>query len=441
MALPGIFRNITVTTFTNRTLEPSAGARDDIAFSTSADQAFLSTDVGQTWPTSLDPQTIFPVPPGEPFIKADQDTAWLDGAGMFVWTMLYGPNAASENRIRLAYTTPALLKSKPNNAWTYVDFTSAVLNLNGYWLDYPHISVGRTFLTITAVFTNNANATTTLGTVIIFVPIRELTLTNPLMHFTFYSELFATNKGGSPFAAANFCGDNVTWAMHRGATKTDSIMRVYLWDSAKNQVTWQDVKHQAWNGSPGTYVSLTPDGQDWLFRIDNRMTGALELRANEWVFAWTAGRDANFPHPYIYLLHLERNFAGVIRPKGMRQIWHRDHAWAYPSIASPAAAGGSPAVAMSCYWGGGKVAFPNHSVGFLQFPLLSKTSFDNLTVGPSKIFTQGMGDYLSVRRYARTPGSNLPEPLITDTYTATGVTMQLDGNKKPQLSSRFVLFE
>jgi len=426
-------------------LEPTVAADQDVAFYTAAMIARFSLDAGQTWSAAniVSGANLFPQDLDGGFVQADQNAAWFENADRFVWTMLTLPDGNGQNRIRIAVTSKSVLVNSKAKGWLVMDITSAQLGFRSQWFDYPQIAVGDEFLTITANIAPKGAGRGSggpVGTVIIFIRLTEFdSLQGHTVNFNFFAEMFKANGGINGYTAAKYGGSTVTWAMHVAGTAQQAILRVYQWDSGKNSVTWQDVKIPAWSNSG--YSSLTPDGMDWLNGLDGRITGAVEIRSTEWVFAWTAAADRNFPHPYIYLAHVGRNFAKVIQLLGHREIWSKRIAWAFPALAAPDVPMRNPSLAMSCGWGGEKVEFAHHSVGFVEMPFTSTSIYDNQTSVKSAAGGQPWGDFLSVSRYKHPPDKGLVLHPARGMYAATGTVISKDAAGVVRWNPQFVIFE
>jgi hypothetical protein len=167
---------------------------------------------------------------------------------------------------------------------------------------------------------------------------------------------------------------------------SSSRIRVFAWSEADPGATSFDVDVPSWNRTT-PYPSQTPDGRNWIGRVDGRMTGAAQA-GQVLYFAWTAGAGGvnARPHPYVQI-------ACVDIPG--RRLVQTINLWD-PTDAIACAALGVNAqndVGVS-YTIGGPGRFPTHVVGMLTGQAVYEPTFVSQR-GPRD---EKWGDYLAVRR-------------------------------------------
>src|SRR5262249_19682157 len=129
-------------------------------------------------------------------------------------------------------------------------------------------------------------------------------------------------------------------------------------------------------------------------------------------FAWTAGRDATFPHPYVEVLRIDADTFGFIREL---PIWNPGHVFAYPSLTVNA----DREVGIAAAWGGGGGAYGNTAVGILGDFILwitglsDASAFIQVMRGSELVLLPTFGDYLTVRTQ------------FPDSFLYTGYTYQV----------------
>ncbi len=341
----------------------------------------LSGDGGWTFtrPSHGTPVSVFPE--RDEFV--DQSAIWSPTAARVVWAMIRKPADGSGYVIRVAFTSHSDLVATKAKAWTYFDITPSQLGLAGQKLDYPQLAVGTGALYLTAQYgTTSASGSSVNGSLIVRFANGELeSLCAGVVRFSFFVEAGIPNLG-----VAQRTRSSAVWAGHVSNTK----IRVHRWDEWSNSITWQDVTMPGWNNAAAAYTSLTRDGHDWLSSEWGRITGAL-VSYDSAVFAWTAGATPpGRPNPYICLAQFSLGSSTTL--SGRRDVFHRDHAWAVPTLATNTRGD----LAMAAAWGGGQY-FTNFSVGFVDWPISATSRYENITAA---IGTKGdvrWGDFMSVR--------------------------------------------
>ena len=355
--------------------EPSAAANEDVVFYTGNWFAAVSLDGGRTF-QYIDPATAFDDPPGMRFC-CDQVVHYIEQIDTFVWLLQYMVNVEGKNVQRLAFATTENVRQ--GNWWT-MDVSSDEMGLSGHFLDFPDLSVGRDCLYMT---TNAFRSSTGLFdefewacSIVIRLPLAGISAGNVSGQTVMSDENFN-------FRLAQFCGERAYWATHQNT----STLRVYTWEEDEEDAAFFDVPVATWTGGNG-YLSETPDGFNWLRRIDPRVLGATKA-GNILYFAWSVDRGGanDRPQPYIQIARIN---ALNMRLLNNLNIWDPDAATAYPALSTNSIR----EVGCSYAIGGGN-RYPSHAVS-----LLTRTRKDLIADegmrGPSQ---QRWGDFLTIRRH------------------------------------------
>jgi hypothetical protein len=94
--------------------------------------------------------------------------------------------------------------------------------------------------------------------------------------------------------------------------------------------------------------------KEWTALVFSSVVAGVQRR-NEVILGWTAGRGGAFPHPHVRLVTLNTGTWTVAKEA---QIWHPDHAWAYPWLTLNA----PEEVGIALGWGGGGIHFGKHGL-------------------------------------------------------------------------------
>jgi hypothetical protein len=385
MSIVDIIKHVTLDAISaTSAVEPTAAKGDDCVFFTEAFSVRLSTNGGSTfngfaWSS---PHNVFPGASSDFF--GDQSVAFAHQTKRFIWAMVHGPTRDSQLHIRLAYTGVAEMKSTQGQSWTWLDIDPSQLGLKEMF-DYPQLAIGENFLYVTAQLGSGGKI---VGAIWIRIALRDLVaMDEHSVGFQYFVSRSTWN-----FGMAQRCGSRAYWASHE---KKDNMLRLYYIDESSNSIGQEDLTVPKWNTTD--YASFTPDDKDWLSFVFGRITGTF-FSPDTTVFGWTAGRDSDRPHPYIYLAEVSQNrTTGKAKLAGVRHIFNREHAWAFPALSSVPSAGRRGPLGMSCGWGGGKRYFANHSVGFIDLPLSSGPAYTNVTVSKSSVGVDRWGDFLTIR--------------------------------------------
>jgi hypothetical protein len=177
-------------------------------------------------------------------------------------------------------------------------------------------------------------------------------------------------------------GDTIFWAGHNSNTS----MRVFSWPESTGTYSWRDVGVSSWDNN--TMSSTTPDGQDWMSKLNgfpgHAIIGATRLGSQLWL-AWSAGTDKNQTQPHVEMVTLDTS-NGYNKTQQV-QVWNNSYAFGYPALATATC---TSEVAMSFEYGGNG-NYENHVVGFWGDYVAYITT--NSNVGSVRF-----GDYVTIRQ-------------------------------------------
>ena len=365
-------------------VEPTVAKGDDCVFVTESFFNRLSVDGGATFQAfawSI-PYQVFPGATTKDFF-GDQSVIWAPQTQRFIWAMLHTPTGAPRRQIRIAYTSSAVMKGSQGKIWTWLDIDPQQLGLTDSF-DYPQLSLGENFLYITA---HHAPGVKVTGVAIMRIALKDLVA----MDSHSVGIQYWVSNSTSNFGVAQRCGSRAYWGSHEN---TSNLFRLYFWDESSNSIQHGDVSIPTWDNT--NFQSLTPDEFDWMQNAWARITGT-RVGSSDLVFGWTAGRDKDRPHPYIYLIQIRQDLkTQALTLTGLRHIWNRDHAWAFAGLGSVPQAGERAPLALSCAWGGGNRYFPTHVVGFVDMPLSGGSNYTNVGVSGCTVGAARWGDFVTV---------------------------------------------
>jgi hypothetical protein len=378
-----------------------------------------STDGGSTFTTISNLSTVFGDQPDGGYC-CDQVVHYVPSIDRIVWLIQTNQvkdskgNTTGPNSQRVAWAKPSDIAANFFTAWTWFDVSSTFLGLGNDWLDYPDVSTASGHLYI------STDDVTKGGLVVARISFSDMQLppgNNVTWDFT--------DPANGTNAVASHLTQNATATMYWGGHNGTSKFRVFLWGDSSNQYSWHDADNTSYSTSD--YTSKATDGQFWL---DPRPKGDAVVGAaftpirafvapgspappNQIWFAWTAGRDKDFPQPYVRMVMIDdQNFKAV----GEFETWNSSYSFAYPALAVNSA---TSEVAISLMWGGAGTSYMNHAAGFPQDFLLYITTASNVTFTANpKTATQcddvsggtvsgrctRSGDYLGLRRVGTNSG-------------------------------------
>ncbi len=319
--------------------EPSVSINGDVVFYTGNWYAAVSVDGGKTF-GFIDPNTM--AQPGDPagvVFCCDQIVNYIPSLDTFVWLMQYGPQTG-DNIQRLAFAKTNDVK---DGKWSIFDITTQMLGVPGYFMDFPDLAVGASFLYMTTnCFAPDGS---TVGSAVVRIPFSSIAAGTPTVDKFVSMELFA-------FRVAQNCHATAYFASHRDT----STLAVFSWPENDPAPTSKDVPVARWIGTNG-YNSRTPDGRRWLDRADPRITGAT-LAGTELWFAWGVDAGSNHrPQPFVQMARINSSDMGLIEDVN---LFDTDSAICYAGLATNA----NNTIGVSYMIGG--AVFPSHVVGFMS---------------------------------------------------------------------------
>jgi hypothetical protein len=386
--------------------EPSVAMNQDVVVYSGNWYAAVSSNKGRTF-MFIDPASAFPDPSPVSHFCCDQVVHYISQIDTFVWLLQYGP--ATNNIQRLAFAKTAdVIAGK----WRLFDITTAMLNVNGAFLDFPDLAVGANNLYVT---TNIFGPGDTVGSAVIRIPFTGIASgqvkATPFVSMDFQS-----------FRVAQNCGTTAFFAAHENT----STLKIFSWEEGKGAPVSKSVGVARWIGGNG-YVSRTPDGRRWLDRADPRITGATMAKNEVW-FAWSVDRNSNHrPNPFVQIARID---AASLTLLDNINVFDSTNATCYGALSANA----DGEVGIS-YMIGGKTMAPSHVVGILGLPPHTRKDIvvatgDRGPLDPNNGKGE-WGDYLTCRRVF--PGEKL--------FAATGFTMKGPGDgTNTDATPHFVVF-
>jgi hypothetical protein len=327
----------------------------------------------------------------------DQRTIYVPGWNLTAWTLLYSPDAANNNVIRLAIAQGS--GGLEANTWSYWDFSAADASLGtGVALDYPQIAYSSNdlYFTANAVFSDDSID----ASVIFRCPLSELVAPGG-------GTLTCTNywlTGADTFTPAQGTTSTMYWADH----VDNATLRVFSWPESVDweQVTAANVTHSAFVDS--NYSCPSPDqtdmcqADDWTMRDGWYYNGTIG-------FAWDAAQGSGglgiFPYPYVHVVEINQSTMGLVDEPA---IWSTNMAWAYAAVAvnGDGVVGGSATYGGGGYYPGfGVLSDKGGTSGWQSLSVIASTS------GPP---ANRWGDFQTIRPYSGNGSS----------WVAAGYTIQ-----------------
>ncbi|HEX9668105.1 MAG TPA: hypothetical protein VGC93_01355, partial [Thermoanaerobaculia bacterium] len=354
--------------------EPSVAISGDRILATGNWYAARSLTGGTSW-QYLDPDTyLLPQPPTR--YCCDQTAIYVPSRDLIVYLLQYRQSAGG-NTLRLAVSRGATLEDAD---WVWWDLTPAGVNASwsNEWFDYNHAALSDNYLYVGSnLFTLDSEVWT--RSIVMRFPLDELATADELS-FDYVESL----ENGSLRCTTG--ASSVMYVVGQNANLRQ--LRVYSWPET-GAVTQRDIDVSPWR--IGSYVSVGPDGTNWLGRCDDRITGA-------WVgggaigVLWSANKvGSKRPRPYIRAVLIEETAMSVAAEP---DIWSSSRAYAYPD-AHPNDDG---TVGVTLFRGGGS-RNPGHAVGIFEEPGRTwrlRVAVDG-THGPGD---DTWGDYFACRKAA-----------------------------------------
>jgi hypothetical protein len=317
--------------------ETSEGSKGNVVFMSGNWFGAYSKDAGATF-SYVSPYSTFPSSGGQAFC-CDSVVQYVPSIDRFVWVLQYSMDSANENFYRVAVASPDQVVASAGTKWTFWDLKSKAFHQDGHWFDYDDLSFGSHYLYL------SFNVPDTHRGIV-----ARLSLGDLEQGTTLHGRYFVGSYGVHP-------AENVGKRAYFAAQLNTSRLRFFIWHELSTFVAAKDILISSFDDS--NYSTTDPDGFDWLSpdgKISSRIMGGLRVGGQVW-FAWSAGRNKQFPQPYIDIVKIDRRHLSLA---GESQIWNPSYAFAYPSLQITA----SGDVGLVFEWGGGQ-AYSNVGVGFL----------------------------------------------------------------------------
>jgi hypothetical protein len=351
--------------------EPSEASAGNVVMYTGNWYAAVSSNGGATF-SYINPYTTFPASFGG--FCCDQTVHYSRNYNLFIWQLQYSRDGAGNNIQRIAVATP---DNAVAGSWTYWDIASSGV-FNGNWFDFPSVGINQTDVFM------SSNMYTPGGSwqraAMFRFPLSDLADYGGLSYWFWSTTSNATLRLADDLDGANI----MFWASHN----TTSQIRVFWWQNSDNTVHWNGGTNlsRSWTTN---YATATPDGWNWLGRVDSRMQGGTR-RGNELWWVWTAGRggDGGTAYPYAEIAVVDATSLGLISQPA---IAFSGGAVAYPAVAT----NGLGEIGYTAAYGGA-ANFPSQFVGFRTGTNQPAVFSASGSFGPSR---QGWGDYFAIRRH------------------------------------------
>jgi hypothetical protein len=390
-------------------LDPNVASKGDTVLVTHNTYLEYSTDGGHTF-IELDPTTIFPNNSNNKLIDGglccDQNVVYVPSIDRFVWVMQFWPGTStSQNRDRVAAAKPADLLAAgctPTgcsfnlatfaNAWTYWDLTSDTFSMGAHNMDYPDLSYGANNLYVSTDISGQA-------ALISRIPLSEIAA-SVTINFQYWEQ------PAYPARVTRNTDKEAYWAIQN----TTSQMEVYSWTEGSNLIYSRPVNVPSWYlPSTNPFVSITPDGQNWLNFTQGHVPSVQPVGAtiagNDLWFAWNAPAAPEIPYPHIRIAQINFN---SFSPAGSQAIWNQGYAYAYGFLNTNS----NGEVGMSYAWGG-STQYVNAGVAFLT----GTQEFWASQIG--NIGTTRYGDFLGIRVDPDNPKCFVTAGMAVDSVSGT----------------------
>ena len=383
--------------------EPTLAVRGDYVFVTANWFASFSKDGAKTF-QHVRPWDVFPETTENPFC-CDQVTIYDQRNDVAFWLLQYGFNDGG-NILRLAV---AKGRDIIDQKWRYYDLDpKSIGGWANQWFDFPNLTVGAQDLYISSNVYSTRDETNPDGSIKQKTPFqRSVMMRIPLASLASYKG-FTLNYFDTPDYGGLRATQGATAVMYFAANADSGGLRVFSWPENSTNLIFADVKVQDWD--QGKAVAKCPDQNDWMERVDTRITAAWADQGTIG-FAWTAPQDSFFRFPQVRMVILRADSMSVIAEP---IVWNNEFAFALPAVA----ASPSGDLGISFHYGG-NFLYPSHAVGVLHPTDRWRSSNWTLhivagTVGRHAPPNGDWGDYGTVRT------------LTTDaeTWATVGYTLQ-----------------
>jgi hypothetical protein len=411
--------------------DPNAAASaDGVVLSTYNSGISYSTDGGTTFTdvnlfTAIAGRPSF-FPQDDGGLCCDQVVVFIPDPNrpLFVWLLQYNPRLAcatncgppvapnatfsitQPNRLRVAWATPADIRTNFNNAWTYADLTAPGLGTTAAeWVDYPDLAWSDNFL---YVGVDHGFPTWPCATcsqvyvgrrIVARLSLADMRSGAGTLNYQF------TELTGSNGLNKNHFVQQAPNTMVVGSLDNSSTLRIFTWDDNSNSINNTTVALNNQIKVGAAYTSIAPDGTDWLaVSFPGNITGAVYRRfilfgggsQDQYLFAFDAGVDPpGRPQAYVRLETLVRSGTNFTVLEEY-DIFNTDRAFAMAALARDNTFV-SPIVGFSVAMGGGTFGYPQMAVGFKGDFVVYQVTNSNATQ------VSRFGDYLSARWIPDTP--------------------------------------
>jgi hypothetical protein len=352
-----------------------------------------STDGGQTF-TTVDPTTIFPASDGG--ICCDQVILYDSPHDLIFWLQQYktGSGSGATNRLRIAWGSPASIKSNVNS-WTYLDLTQSGFNSSGS-LDYPDLALTSSYLYVSVDGTDSTGKNS--GLIVTRLSLSDIVGPGSSVGLSYVGPNESSDMSraqGSHLSQGST--DGIYWA---GSVDT-SDLEVFHWPDGGGSVATHQTAINQWCNQAADYSNLPPDSQQWpdtghLGGAGNivgvtRTSGFGSAHGTVW-FAWGAGADnptdcpkqSGRPLPFVKIVKVDDN---TLDSTGEYHIWNSAYAFSYPALNTDPSGEVGVSVAFA-----GPSNYPSSTVGYLgdyvvYYVEASTLSLKFYTVAANNTFT------------------------------------------------------
>jgi hypothetical protein len=376
--------------------EPSLGSMGNTIFWTGNWYASISSDGGQSF-RFVNPRTTFDSVNGG--FCCDQIVNYAPVQDMMLWALQYVKDSKT-NTLRIARSVGA--SQVEQNRWTYWDFTPQDLGYaDGYWFDFPNLTLSANYLYITSNVFSVANNSGN-GAVMWRVPLSELAAGNTI-NYEYYAPTHSPADGSSIR-----CTEGAGFTMYCAYHHNSSQIRIRRWPDNEGITTDTiDLDPYTAISCPGRCdaIATLPNGSNLAGRADGRILAAWNAKG-VLGFMWTARQDDTFPYPYVIVAQFDEATRNKI---SQTPIWSSDTAFLYPAVS----VNSSRNLAGLVSYGGG-TSNPGSNIWIADdiqsgfSPLNIYGAAPGSTNGPTE---DKWGDYQTVRRH-----KNFTNTWIAATY-------------------------
>jgi hypothetical protein len=309
----------------------------------------------------------------------DQIVEYVPKIDRFVWLLLFRPNSANVNKIRVITFHPKDVTATGINAWLYMDLYSGNFGLNT-WLDYPDIAVGDNWIYISATAIGQ-------GLAVFRVPLTGLDVAST---FTVWYTDAARGDVASESRIGQNPGDTLFWAGH---SVIGTTLRVFKWPESGTVYYWNDIRINDFPSDSKNFISNCPGNSttSWVFSVQFPAVHGITRRTSTEVwFAWPAPSGGGFPNIHVQIAQIDVRSWPTLRLIRQWQIWNKDFAFGYPALSTNACGD----VGVALMFGGGMYN-PSSAVGVaIDGTFLGSTVYYPAL---SDVCEDRYGDYLAVR--------------------------------------------